>query len=590
MTATLIDRLALPLFFALLTALAAVGAGGVWRRSGSSSLTLGLSRALILGLPIFGTIAFLAGTIRISLSIMAVLLFAFAAAGIVVAFREWRGRETSRVSFSWTGAAFAALAGVSLVEVIAVAQLPAISLDEVAYHLSVIHTWILEGRVVSLPLLSHSFFPFGVESAFLPVLTLLGPRGAIGAHFVNIFVAAATLVVAWQFVERRAGRRQAEIAAIALLVTPAMLAIAGWAWNDWPLLGAVILLLDALDRDELSAWSIGLPIAAGLLTKYTFVAPAIVLIVARVLISKQLERPLVRGILAGGLAGSVFFLRNLITTGNPFAPMFGALAPEVSQFRRSDSFLASLRGYVFDARFADESLGITLLLLVILGLLRWRDAGARHRAFLIASCISIVTLTITLPSSRILVPSLALAALVGSSIASTAGRWVSRIVLGAFAIAALVQLSIALLYLDTLHPFDVLTGRVTEERYLLGLPMVQESTWANALLPAGSRTLVVGLNALFWFDQPVRGGGNFDGPRVSAYLERGTPAELRNRLRGDGITHVAIFDRGLMLRDDLRRERATNLSPAAIANLRALVNEFATPVREDGNRHLFALR
>jgi hypothetical protein len=586
----LIDRLALPLLFALLTALAAVGAGGAWRRTESHSLTGGLSRDLILGLPIFGTIAFLVGTLRISTAIMAVLLFAFAAGGLLVVVRAWRVRERARPTFSWSGAAFAAIAGVSLVQVIAVAQLPAISLDEVAYHLSVIRIWILEGHVVSLPLLSHSYFPFGIESAFLPVLTLLGPRGAIGAHFVNILVAAATIAVAWRFVERRAGIHQAWIAAIALLATPAMLVIAGWAWNDWQLLGAVILLLDALDREDLSASSIALPIAAGLLTKYTFVAPAIALLIARVLVSKRLERPLVRGVLAGGIAGSVFFLRNLIATGNPFAPMFGALAPEVSQFRRSDSVLSSLRNYVFDARFADESLGIALLLLAILGLLRWRDASPRHRAFLVASWISVVALTFTLPSSRILVPSLAVAALLGSSIVSTARRWTSRFVFGALGCAALVQVAIALLYLDSLHPFDVLTGRVTEERYLLGLPMVQESTWANTLLPEQSRTLVVGLNALFWFDQPVRGGGNFDGPRVSAYLERGTPAELRERLRGDGITHVAIFDRGLMLRDELRRERATNLSPAAIANLRALVNEFATPVREDGNRHLFALR
>ena len=77
---------------------------------------------------------------------------------------------------------------------------------------------------------------------------------------------------------------------------------------------------------------------------------------------------------------------------------------------------------------------------------------------------------------------------------------------------------------------------------------------------------------------------------MNEYLARGSGAELRERLRLDGISHIAIFDRGLLIRDELHRERATNLSPAAIANLRAVVNQFASPVREEGDRHLFALR
>jgi hypothetical protein len=72
------------------------------------------------------------------------------------------------------------------------AQAPPSSLDELAYHLAVPHTWVLEGRAVALPLLSHSWFPLGIESADLPSLSLLGAiDGGIASHFLHLFAAIA---------------------------------------------------------------------------------------------------------------------------------------------------------------------------------------------------------------------------------------------------------------------------------------------------------------------------------------------------------------------------------------------------------------
>jgi len=596
-TASLIERLALPLPFALLTALAALGAGGAWRAlrntSTDRSLVYSLAADLIVGLPLFGSIVFLIGTITTTPAAMAAVLFTFASLGVVNVVRtaqQIAARARDTPASASLMAIFVAFAGVTLVHVFAVALLPAFSLDEVAYHLTVVKSWVLEGRVVELPLLSHSYFPFGSEAAHLPLISLLGNRGAIASHLVSLLVALAVIVTAFHFVRRRAGVNAGLLAAIALMATPAMAVTAGWTWNDWPLLGAVILLLDALDRDELDTSSIALAVAAGLLTKYTFVAPALALIAARVISARKLESPLIRGLAAGGAIGSIFFLRNVLMTGNPFAPMFGALAPKVSHFRSGEGVLGSLRSYIFDPGIADESLGVTLLVLAVAGLSQMRVGNRRARLSLVASWISLIALALTMPSSRILVPSLVVAALLGATLIDMSRRRPAVALAVPLLFAAAIQLSIAIFYFDTLGSFAVFAGHSTEEQYLERLPFFQESAWADAQLPDDSRTLVVGLNSLFWFDHRVRGGGNFDGPRMSAYLERGSASDLRERVRRDGITHIAIFDRGLMIRDALHRERATDLSPTAIVNLRALVNQFASPVREEGNRHLFSLR
>ena len=73
----------------------------------------------------------------------------------------------------------------------------------------------------------------------------------------------------------------------------------------------------------------------------------------------------------------------------------------------------------------------------------------------------------------------------------------------------------------------------------------------------------------------MRGGGNFDGPRIAAYLDAGDPERLRERLRRDGITHV-VLDRGLVTRpsaDIKRRERETFLDATTMETLVALLQQ-----------------
>src|SRR5437868_1761723 len=421
------------------------------------------------------------------------------------------------------------------------AQAPPTTLDEVAYHLAVPHTWVAEGRVVDLPLIATSYFPFGVESADLPLLASLGSvQGGIASHLLHLLAAIATTIL----IQRRT--KDALLTA-AIVTTPALLLTAGWSLADWPLLGICFALLD---DDEVPA-----ALAAGLLTKYTFIPFAIIVLVVK-------RR--YRGIAPGLIGGSVFFLRNLILAHNPVAPFLGVDSPHVSAFRE-----LTLGSYIFDGRFIDESLGTSILASLTM-------TGGLLALALIAAGIALWMLA---PSARLLVPYFAAGA--------AHARMESRIVRVIVAVAVASQLFLAAFFVvDRVNAFSLLAGKMSDAEYLTkARPSIGDVAFIDANLPADSRTLVVGLNETYWFAHRVRGGGNFDGPRISRYLDMPTPEALRTRLAHDGITHVAIISA-----PQKREERQTLLTPAAQRSLAQLLDRYAASVNARGDVALFALR
>jgi hypothetical protein len=107
-------------------------------------------------------------------------------------------------------------------------------------------------------------------------------------------------------------------------------------------------------------------------------------------------------------------------------------------------------------------------------------------------------------------------------------------------------------------------------------PSIRAAADLDRILPPRSRTLIVGLNELYPFAHAVRGGGNFDGARVSRYLEARSVERLRDRLLRDGIDHIAIVRAPVPATADPRKreERSSALSPAAARSLDGLVARF----------------
>jgi hypothetical protein len=115
-------------------------------------------------------------------------------------------------------------------------------------------------------------------------------------------------------------------------------------------------------------------------------------------------------------------------------------------------------------------------------------------------------------------------------------------------IISCAQLLVVGKFVNRLQPLRVLLQPSEEDRvYLRRLRRHRHAAveWLDARLPGSSLTLVLGLHELYWFDHPVRGGGNFDGPRIAHYLDAGTPQALLEKLKRDNFTHVAVYSPGI---------------------------------------------
>lgn len=551
----LVTRVGLSVLLALLEAFAILGVGfaargalaRAWRAENAD-----LPRDFLLGYPIFGTLCFLAGTLNVSSWSMGIVLVVCGVGGIYVLVRRFESRPPVMPSIS-EPLVLIALAIVFLCALIA-AQAPPSSLDELAYHLAVPWTWVKEHRAIDLPLISHSYFPLGIESADLPLLTILGQiGGGIASHFLHLGAALAATAMLFRLSRGNA------LAMAAIVTTPALALIAGWSLVDWPLIGICAILVLALDSDD--AATISMAIAAGLLTKYTFVPFAMIAVV----VARRW-----RGLLPGIAIGSIFFIRNLILTANPIAPFFSAAAPHVAGYRAP--FLSD---YVFDGHFLDESLGASLIAACTLstGMLPWILIAVAVVLFLLA------------PSSRILLPFLAIPAA-----RSHRPRRLMRVLLG---LSIVVQLFLIGYFVDRGGAFSLLSATASDTEFLTKQRSSFKTVQSiDALLPADARALVIGLNETYWFARRVRGGGNFDGPRVSRYLEMPTPESLYARLKNDGITHVAVVAPAPAATSVVQKlaERETALSPAAQRMLAQTLDRYAYNVAPGAGATVFTLR
>jgi hypothetical protein len=544
-------RVGLPLFLAIVESAALIGTGfavrGLFLRRWAPG-ELDLARELLIGYPLFGTACFLLGTLNVSSWTMGALLVLGAVGGAYALARRFEIRPAEGAGYTLDPITLVVIAFVVACAFV-VAQAPPTSLDELAYHLAVPWTWVKEHRAIELPLISHSYFPLGIESADLPLLSILGQSGAIASHFVHLGALLATIALLLRLARGNA------LAAAAVIATPAFALTAGWSLVDVPLVGICAAMV--LDDDNP-----GPALAAGLLTKYTFAPFALIVLLMR--------RRWNGGVIGGALLGSIFFIRNLVLTGNPIAPFLSAAAPHLAGYRNP-----YLSDYVFGASFVDESLGASLLAACTLsaGALAWILVAAGVALFFLA------------PSSRVLLPFFAIPAA-----RAQASARVMRVLL---VIAIAMQLLLIGWFVDRNGYFSLVSAAASDEQFVAKQrPSTTTIAALDAALPASSRTLVVGLNETFWFTHRVRGGGNFDGPRMSRYLEAPTPEALLNRLRGDGITHVAVFAPPPPPTKDEKKieERETTLSPEAQRALAMMLDRFAASVESRGNATLFTLR
>lgn len=544
-------RVALPLLFAAAVALACIAIGRLARGGDAVDAPLDL----LVGYPLFGALCYLVGLANVSMATMLPLAGIGAIAGALLLLI---GRTPQTLPpIHWSLFAVVAVLACGFV----VAQAPPSSLDELAYHLAIPRAWVLEGRAIDLPLLSHSYFPLGIESADLPALTLFSATDAgIASHLLHLFAAIATTLL----VARRSG---SWLVAAAIATTPAIAVTTGWSLVDWPLVGLFVVLWVAVEDDDLRLASA--VTAAGLLVKYTFIPFALAGWVILLIRRRREGRTFVPHWIV--LAGAVFFIRNLVHAGNPIAPFLSAGAPQVVNYRS-----VALADYVFEGAFVDEALGASLIIVPVFA----------TGALAVASVLLAVAFFLLAPSSRLLVPYLAVASLPAAE--ALRRRSIAALV----AIAVVAQTFFVVWFTARGGAFSLLAGGASEEQYLAKQrPSSAAIAWINQRLPKNSKTLAIGIQETYWFDHAVRGGGNFDGERISRYLATPTPEALRARLRRDGITHVAVVATPVPTTDEGKRaERETALTPAAQRMLSQMLDREAVSVVSRADATLFTLR
>ena len=282
----------------------------------------------------------------------------------------------------------------------------------------------------------------------------------------------------------------------------------------------------------------------------------------------------------------------LVRGCNPVEPFLTG-GGEIARFRWSGSWGETLTSYLFDTRFIDDSLGFVLPALAIAALVLSRVIEpAWRRVAAIGVLASAAVLTVVGPSGRILLPFLvvpawiALAAVIDRKRPSA--RVIGQIV---FTLAFAIQLMVAMLHIDKLDPIAVVSAERDEQAWLTERRSAQRFIHdGNSILDEEKKTLVLGVNELFWFDGPVVGGANFDSDRISRYLEGN---RLDERMREDGIEALLIYPwlirAGGSKGETMDRQRALTLSDEAVENLGRLLDHQTVVERRNGGAVLYRL-
>jgi hypothetical protein len=590
---TLVAETIRPLLAASVVLLAALACGRLFTRDRS------LSDAVLMGVPLFGTLAGLAAWIGAGVYPAEIALTAILAlAGTLLLVRQ---RPAPGLPSRESTLLLAVPVLLGFIEAIT----PVSSPDELVYKLAVPHAYLLEGRMLELPLNSHSYLVMALDLASLPAL-LLG--GGIAAKLVHFALFLCTLAVMRRLAARFVARPGLVVAAIAW--TPALLVIAGWAWHEWIVIGLLLLAFDRLERWLEEAASVDLIAAAAaaggaISVKYTAL-PAVVTLAAIAFIRTPAARR--RSLIgAAGIAvtiGAGFYLRNLIWTGSPIAPLLLPNAPQLVNFRGGGAiagWLDLFRGaYLFDRRYIDEALGLTMPLAALAGFLALRSADRKLRDLAWLGAAQLPLLISLAPVPRNLTAALAPLAIAGGVVLSD---WLAHArtrvaLLFATALALAAQLGIALVVLRSFELLPYLTGNENASAYIARTRrFAAVYDWVDRTTPPESRILLLGENRTYYLNRPAIAGGNLDGPRIAAWLSRfSTPPQLEAELRRRGITHILLHKPWLRAATPgtppptlLEREYLLELPPTTARTLFATLNHATVLRYRDGDYLVYEL-
>lgn len=418
----------------------------------------------------------------------------------------------------WPLSLFVLVLAAALYPLFAHGLMPPLRWDEIAYHLAIPKLYVNAGRIIYIPFIVHSNWPFGTEMLYTLAL-LLGPDGEVLAHLIQWSLALLTAAGLWSIGQRH-GKGTGLLAAAIFLSIPVVQEIAGsglidvglgafswlafmawWRWKHeqtWPWLLLTGVLAGGAASLKLTGAAVAMILAA-----FTIVASG------RPWLRERVAAAAVVGLVALAVV-SPWYLKSWVYTGDPIWPFGIGIFPTRHwdalgdryhyDYLRATNMPRTVQAFLTGpihlirrpADFGGFSLGSILPWLVPLGLLCVRrNSLARWLLLFLGAFYS--TWFLLTHQIRFLMPALPMAALSGA----LGATWLIARLGGPARVAVLALLVWGL---PLLHPapratllgrLPYLTGQQTRDELLrAAIRPYPVFEYINRSLPADARVLL----------------------------------------------------------------------------------------------------
>ena len=455
--------------------------------------------------------------------------------------------------------------------------------DALSYHLAAPKIYLQHGRIIYLPWMSHSNFPFTAEMLYALGLMLEGQRLA------KLFDWLAGLLMIATAMQLGAGKRSGATVAAILAATPILIWEATTAGNDLAIALYTVLALLALARwaeTDHRGWLWASGIACGFalgMRPTALVALVFLCGSAAWQVRRRWRRPWRSALGAAGVValiacviGSPWYVKSAVWTGNPVYPfLYGIFdgkfwSAEAARLYRVEQLSFGM-GHGIGAfllypwnltahpqrffNFPEKPLAyisIAPLYLALIPLLLLAAKPHRITRFLLGF-MAVFSVGWFLLSQHIryfipVLPAVAVLAAEGALAARTT-RALRLLVAGLVGVVGVVAAGIALLLVGPGAPAAI--GIESDQAYLArALDIYPAIRYINTALPRDAKVVTLGETRGFYLDREYIWGDPGQ-HTLFAYDRYRTPAELVDAYAERGFTHVLMglgFLRGLEAR------------------------------------------
>ncbi len=496
------------------------------------------------------------------------------------------------------------------------AILPALSVDELVYHLAIPKQILLQGHWVSFPNNIYAYFPQLAENLFVLTLGMMGEFGARMIHSLWGFFLAIAL---YGFSRQTLSRRESWFVVFLFMTLPSVMVIQAWAYVDLAYTLYTFLALILLSRSyDQSSWKMmavaGLMAGGAFAVKYTGLQYSLLLgIVLLCWIAREKKFPSKVGCIAFFplvfLPVMPYLFRNWSETGWPLFPFYvpgfilkpgmnwdferarlyltwlGQFGAPLGQEKIWHSLLSPIFVFIM-ARFDsipwyDGILGPVFLSLPFLMAILWKEE--KNKRWLVFSAVFFYYWASTTKQIRFLLPVMPiLCFLVVRGFAFFRKPWIW----GLLSLYLLIMTGVGASSVLRLEPMNYWAGKESRAEYL-SKRMSNYGIYqkANQLLKEGDHLAILNMkNYGYFLNAPYDSDFIFERWNLDHWLvSHPTPEQIYQYFKKRSVTH-------LMLDEAFQASPDWGIEPEVYPDWQSFLAAFAEKVYSEGRYSLYALK